>query len=106
MLHVPITLTSCVSNASAIFLRHVSTIDTSLCSPLLIIRSDVRVVVVADDDGVIFVKSGRDTAGSDIMSLGTAVVDAKVVVVVVVVVVVEEGESITDDDDDDDDDDP
>ena len=90
MLHVPITLTSCVSNASAIFLRHVSTIDTSLCSPsLLIIRSDVRVVVVAaDDDGVIFVKSGTDTAGSDIMSLAVAVVDAKVIVVE------EEGECI------------
>ena len=92
MLHVPITLTSCVSNASAIFLRHVSTIDTSLlCSPsLLTIRSDVRVAVVVadDDDGVVFVKSGTDTAGSDIMSLAVAVVDAKVIVVE------EEGECI------------
>lgn len=53
MLHVPITLTSCVSNASAIFIRHVSTMDTSLpsCPSALIILSSVLVVAVVAVNG-------------------------------------------------------
>ena len=61
-MHVPITLTSCVSNALAIFNRQVSTMDTSLlpsCPSVLIILNNVNVFVVIVD----VVANGDDTDG-------------------------------------------